>query len=97
MEPTTDVFFKIVAPIFFRYKERRSACKLTERSNFLLVFFRDFAFLPNHQIQISLRPAVFPFLQVGFFFAGSDCKIGTMLLAKLTSASGISIISIFFA
>ena len=73
MEATTDAFFKKFASKFFKYNERRSACNLTERSNFLLVFLNDFVFLPNHQIQILLRTSVFLFLEVGFF-AGSDSK-----------------------
>ena len=92
-QPLTP-FLKIFVFKFLRYKERHSACNLTERSNFLLVFFKDFIFFPNHQFQILLRPAVFLFLQVGFFSAGSDCKLGTMLLTKLTSASGICMLSL---
>ena len=65
-------------------------CNLTERSILLLVFFKKCVFLPNHQIWISLRPAVFLILKVAF--VGNDCKIGTMLLVKPKSASGISML-----
>ena len=65
-------------------------CNLTERSTLLLVFFKKCVFLPNHQIWISLRPAVFLTLKVAF--VGNDCKIGTMLLAKPKSVSGISML-----
>ena len=75
MEATTDAFFKIVVTKFFRYKKRRSACNLTERSKFSLVFFKDFAFLPNYQIRISLRSGVFLFLQVGFFLLEVTVKL----------------------
>ena len=70
-----ETTFIIAVLKFLRYKERFSTCNLSERSNFLLVFFKDFIFLPNHQIRISLRPAVFLFLQVGFFLLEVTAKL----------------------